>query len=140
MSKHSKKIRRQEEWAGGLFPTIDVDEMDNDDGTKSLWLWWSYRLAPFEIRVEFCLTEEGSNWLYVDGDDSLLDDEESQTAAEVQYGAMTRLRLLKGHADRILDQTTRAAGLTAVRDAATQAGLFGRRESRRCVTPQWTTT
>ena len=134
MSKHAKKLQRAEDWAGGSLPVIDVDEANGD-----AWLFWDYRVAPFTVRVEIPLMgpDDSSPWLYVDGNDSPLDDEETCTRAEAQYGAMTRVRLLEGHADEIRQNAT--TGLVRLREVATVAGLFGKREPRRCVTPTWTT-
>lgn len=134
MSKHAKKLQRAEDWAGGSFPVIDVDPAEGD-----AWLFWDYHVAPFSVRVEIPLRgpNDNSPWLYVDGNNSLLDNEETRTRAEAQYGAMTRVRLLEAHADAILKDW--ATGLALLRAAAIRAGLFGKREPRRCVIPTWST-
>jgi len=138
MSKHSKKQKRKEMYEdnrlGGVFPWIDVEYTDGQ-----AWLLWVYHVAPFQVRVEIPLTGKANEtpWLYLNGNDSLLEKEEARTKAEAQYGAMTRIRLMEAHAAEIIADT--AAGLAKLEEAATKAGLFGKRERRYCVTPRWRT-
>jgi hypothetical protein len=77
-------------------------------------------------------------WLYVDADDTCLDDDKTRTMVEAQYGAMTRVRLMEAYKAAILED--QEAGLAKLREAATARGLYGTRERRRCVTPTWITT
>ena len=144
MSVSSKKRKRHEAWEeareeslGGPFPWIEVDDQHED-----VWLMWVYHVAPFEVRVEIQLQVVHGElnltpWMYIDGDDCALDDERARTRAEAQYGAMTRVRLMEAHKAAIV--ADEAAGLAQLKAAATTAGLYGKREPRRCVIPTWTT-
>lgn len=135
MSKHAKKMKRMADW--GLCPEIGLDDQTYPHES---WLYWEYQLAPWSLRVEISLNGEArAPWLFVDGDDCELDDEATRTHAEATYGAITRVRLLEAHAEEIRNVTTREAGLVRLKEAATAAGLFGKREPRRCVVPTWTT-
>ena len=135
MSRHARKIRESEDREGGRFPTIGIDN------TWGVWLCWVYRVAPFQVSVMIPLTVAAHQsrlpWLFVDGNDSELGNEETRTHAEAQYGAMTRVRLMEAHKAAIVEDE--AAGLAQLEAAATAAGLYGRREPRRCVIPTWTT-
>jgi|CXWL01.1.fsa_nt_gi hypothetical protein len=133
MSVSSKKRKRHEAWEeslGGPFPTIEID-----DQHEGVWVQWIYHVAPFEVIVEIPLTETADHcpWLYVDGNDDSLDDEAAQSRAETQYGAMTRVRLMEAHKAAIVADSE--VGLAQLKAAATAAGLYGKRERRRCVIP-----
>ena len=150
MSVSSKKRKRHEAWEeaqeeslGGPFPWIAVDDQHGD-----VWLMWVYHVAPFEVRVEIQLRVVHGElnlmaWLYVDNERhqqivcEAIDDEETRTRAEAQYGAMTRVRLMEAHKAAIV--ADEEAGLAQLEAAATAAGLYGKREPRRCVIPTWTT-
>lgn len=137
MSMSSKKRKRheaREESLGGAFPTIAIDDQHG-----GVWLQWHYHVAPFGVLVEIPVKVKEANcpWLYVDGDDERLDDEATQSSAETQYVAMTRIRLMEAHRAAIIED--RVAGLAQLEAAATAAGLYGKRERRRCVIPTWTT-
>ncbi len=144
MSLSSKKRRRREAWEesqGGVFPDIYVA-----DQHTCVWLSWAYHVAPFAVRVdiqlevgrdELCTCEPcDSPWLYVDEHDhclhdNYLDDAASQSRAETQFGAMTRVRLMEQFAAEI--RANREAGLAGLRATATAAGLYGKRERRDCI-------
>jgi hypothetical protein len=140
MSVSSKKRKRHVAWEeslGGAFPTIAID-----DQHEGLWLQWIYCVAPFEVRVEINLMADQAPWLYIEERNQQIvceavDDEQSRMTAEAQYGALTRIRLMEAHRAAIV--ANRAAGLAQLEAAATAAGLYGKRERRRCVIPSWTT-
>lgn len=137
MSMSSKKRKRheaREESLGGAFPKILVD-----DQHEGVWLMWVYHVAPFYVRVEIPVKVKEANcpWLYVDGNDECLDGEAKLTQSETQYGALTRIRLMETFKAAIV--ADQAAGLAQLEAAATAAGLYGKRERRRCVIPTWTT-
>lgn len=138
MSLSSKERKRKEvledNRLGGIFPSIEVDYTDGD-----AFLMWVYHIAPFQVRLEIPLTGKAdeTSWLYLDGDDFLLDDDATRTQAEAQYGAMTRVRLMEAHLEAI--RANAEAGVAQLEAAATAAGLYGKRERRHCVVPSWQT-
>ena len=123
MSKHGKKLQRIADHEG-ILPRISVEM---GDGPDDLWLSWDYQGNM--VRVEIPLTgEDRTPWLYVDGNDSLLDNEAAQASAEAQFGAMTRVRLMESYRDTIVME--QAGGLALLRAVATTQGMFGQRERR----------
>ncbi|MDN5941580.1 MAG: hypothetical protein L0H94_06840 [Nitrospira sp.] len=137
MSVSSKKQKRHEAWEeslGGSFPEIMVDDQGEEP-----WLMWVYHVAPFEVRVEIPLVAvDYFPWLYIDGNDQCLSDSALQSSSETYYRAMTRVQLMDEN--RLAIAFNRKTGLAELEKAATRAGLFGKREPRCCVIPQWTTT
>lgn len=129
-SKKARAKRRAEDLLGGPFPSIEVD-----DEHEGIWLMWNYHVAPHEVRVDFPLqpTVEQScdPWLWVDGSDCGLSNSHVQIDAERRYGAMTRIHLMEQFAEEIRNERTRAQGITKLEQAATAAGLYGKREPRR---------